>query len=468
MGYIGGNAMKDRLKVIKKQINEREDLVFLIVSVLFGIIMSFAKMGGDDAAIINAMHNFSIMDAWQQEKLNWVRWSSRILVNFVNRCMLGLPHWIWSFYLAISMFVLLKALSELFVKNNKKFCNLFIVCIVLMMPWQQLSTAGWICTTGTYFGPVAFGIMGLVPIAKCYKKIRCSLLETIFYAVCLIYGTNIEQMMVIAVGCYTVAVIYFVLKKRNAKLIFANFCVTMMSVVNFLRCPGNSSRQLSEEATWFPTFSMLNKVDKVDIGLFTTLRNIFLDNSFLFILIIIITMSFIANKKYVGKNYKYIAFFPTIALMLLGPFKNFLMLFFPHISGIYSEWSEYGLFTVDNAKGISAYAIYLILMIMLLSILLLIILVSNSIEDLIVYVTILALGLISRIAIGLSPTIYVSGTRTFEVFYMCIIIVGVKVFAENIVVEKMNAKTVNILEMMMVFSIVISFVEIGGLVRTMF
>ena len=89
MGYIGGNAMKDRLKVIKKQINEREDLVFLIVSVLFGIIMSFAKMGGDDAAIINAMHNFSIMDAWQQEKLNWVRWSSRILVNFVNRCMLG-------------------------------------------------------------------------------------------------------------------------------------------------------------------------------------------------------------------------------------------------------------------------------------------------------------------------------------------------------------------------------------------
>lgn len=45
-------------------------------------------------------------------------------------------------------------------------------------------------------------------------------------------------------------------------------------------CPGNSSRQLSEEATWFPTFSMLNKVDKVDIGLFTTLRNIFLDNSF--------------------------------------------------------------------------------------------------------------------------------------------------------------------------------------------
>lgn len=144
------------------------------------------------------------------------------------------------------------------------------------------------------------------------------------------------------------------------------------------------------------------------------------------------------------------------------------MLFFPHISGIYSEWSEYGLFTVDNAKGISAYAIYLILMIMLLSILLLIILVSNSIEDLIVYVTILALGLISRIAIGLSPTIYASGTRTFEVFYMCIIIVGVKVFAENIVVEKINAKTVNILEMMMVFSIVISFVEIGGLVRTIF
>lgn len=87
-------------------------------------------------------------------------------------------------------------------------------------------------------------------------------------------------MMVIAVGCYTVAVIYFVLKKRNAKLIFVNFFVTMMSVVNFLMCPGNSSRQLSEEATWFPTFSMLNKVDKVDIGLFTTLRNIFLDNSF--------------------------------------------------------------------------------------------------------------------------------------------------------------------------------------------
>ena len=49
-------------------------------------------------------------------------------------------------------------------------------------------------------------------------------------------------------------------------------------------------------------------------------------------------------------------------------------------------------------------------------------------------------------------------------YYYC----GVKVFAENIVVEKINAKTVNILEMMMVFSIVISFMEIGGLVRTIF
>lgn len=468
MGYIGGNAMKDRLKVIKKQINEREDLVFLIVSVLFGIIMSFARVGGDDATVINSTHNFSVMNAWQQEKLNWFRWSSRILVNFVNRSLLGLPRWIWGGYLFVSMYVLLKALSQLFVVENKKFCNLFIACLVLIMPWQQLSTAGWICTTGTYFGPVAFGIMGLVPIAKYYKKTRCSVLEEIFYIICLIYGTNIEQMMVIDVGCYTVAIIYFILKKINVKLILVNFCVTIMSVVNFWICPGNSGRKLEEEANWFPTFSMLNSVDKVDVGLFTTLRNIFLDNSFLFILIIIVMMTFIINKKYGEKKYKYIAFFPTIVLMLLGPFKNFLILFFPHISGIYNEWSEYGLFTVDNAKGISAYVIYLVLMVILLNILLLIILVSNSIEDLIVYVTILALGLISRIAIGVSPTIYASGTRTFEVFYMCIIIVGVKVFAENIVVEKINAKTVNILEMMMVFSIVISFVEIGGLVRTIF
>lgn len=175
MGYIGGNAMKDRLKVIKKQINEREDLVFLIVSVLFGIIMSFAKMGGDDAAIINAMHNFSIMDAWQQEKLNWVRWSSRILVNFVNRCMLGLPHWIWSFYLAISMFVLLKALSELFVKNNKKFCNLFIVCIVLMMPWQQLSTAGGYVLREHILDQLLLGLWGLFLLLNVIKKldVRC-------------------------------------------------------------------------------------------------------------------------------------------------------------------------------------------------------------------------------------------------------------------------------------------------------
>ena len=77
--------MENKLNIIKRKLRECNDLVFLIASVLFGIIMSFAKMGGDDATVINAMHNFSIMDAWQQEKLNWVRWSSRILVNFVNR-----------------------------------------------------------------------------------------------------------------------------------------------------------------------------------------------------------------------------------------------------------------------------------------------------------------------------------------------------------------------------------------------
>lgn len=37
--------MENKLNIIKRKLRECNDLVFLIVSVLFGIIMSFAKMG---------------------------------------------------------------------------------------------------------------------------------------------------------------------------------------------------------------------------------------------------------------------------------------------------------------------------------------------------------------------------------------------------------------------------------------
>lgn len=451
-----------------KSILERDDFIFIVTAIFWGIILSGIKIAIDDEALMASKKAFSTFEAFENEMKNWFVWSSRWLVNFIASRLLAYPRWLWCIYMGISMFVLQKAISLLFVTKNKSAWNLFVAFLVCIMPWTQITTAGWICTTATYFGPLAFGIMGLVPIAKTIRKEKMLNIEKVFYSIALFYGTNIEQMMVVGVGCYFAALIYLIYEKKEIRYIIINFLVTLVELANFLFCPGNSNRSLEEAADWFPNYGMMDFIDKADIGLFSTLGNIFLENSYLFILIILFILTCLIIRKTNDTKYRMIGSYSFVILVIIGPLREVMWKFFPDLQYLTASIDTQGLVNVSNVKNVLTFFQYSFIMSIMFGVVLSIALVSDKIIHFAIDMCILMLGLASRVAIGFSPTVYASSTRTFEMLFICIIMVGVHIAVNNIEIEQMSAKKVKVVKIVMISAIILSLWEMAGLVGARF
>ena len=92
----------------------------------------------------------------------------------------------------------------------------------------------------------------------------------------------------------------------------------------------------------------------------------------------------------------------------------------------------------------------------------------QSYEELIVAVILLAAGTASRVAMGFSPTIYASNTRTFAVMGFSVIAVGVLIYVKNVekgILSKIVEKKILY---GMRLSLLFSFINLWFLISTIF
>lgn len=454
---------------LAKKIYESDELIFWVISIIFAVIMYFAKWGGDDVAALGAMKSQTIGEAWRLGLGEWFTWSSRLLINLVFRILIILPRGVWGLYACLTMYILLKSLSVLFCgEKNKSYYNLFITFLVMTLPWVQLSTAGWVGTMATYFGPLALGLCGLIPIAKVYRDESMHIGEKLFYVFALIYGTNVEQMMVVALFCYLSAIVYFEYKKRRSVYLWGMLTIVVGSMLNVLFCPGNAARKIKETATWFPSYVQFDFVDKLDIGFFSTVRSLFLDNVLLSLIVMCVVLAIGIWKKYTSILYRCVGVFPVVTLIVLGPLKNFIIYFFPDIQYLYNEMSQDGLVTLDNVSSVIGMCQYAVMFLICAMILLSILLISDSVEQMYTSFVLLLAGLASRVAIALSPTIYASSTRTFQMLYFCVVAVGIQLVCQHVDVDKMSLKKINFTKIIMIGGIMISLLELVLLIGVRF
>ena len=154
----------EKKKYSIKKITSHPDFQISLISILFGIIIAMGKTGSDDIRM------FGWLEPGVKGVVKWVvdqyyTWSSRQLVDFVWAGVVKCGRIALVIYMAVCMFVMLKALKLLFGETNKR-VELFAVAMMMLMPFDTLPTAGWIATTASYFGPQAFGVMALLPIKK--------------------------------------------------------------------------------------------------------------------------------------------------------------------------------------------------------------------------------------------------------------------------------------------------------------
>lgn len=404
-------------QIMNKGINNK--LLYLVISIIFGVILAFSSSFGDDLYLMHA-NDISFIDSFNKALELTSTWSSRILINTLIFFFNDNHIILWAISMAISMYALLYALDKLFVKEKSVLCSLLIVTTVLLIPYNLLSTAGWISTTCTYFIPISLGFLSLIPIKKCLDNEEYKWYEYVIYGLALIFASNNEQVSVLILLAYIVSTIYFIINKKKSIFVYIELLLTILSFVYIVVCPGNWNRESSEVANWFPTYGMLNIFNKFDICFSTTMKWLFFENNFICIVCLILTI--LIFKKYKETTTRIISLFPTVITLVCGPFKSIFELIFPYISNINNIISINGLLTAVNRGNLEVFTTYFIWVLLLVSILITVIKLADNFKTLLIVLVLLISGLASRFAIMFSPTIYASGYRTCLVLVVCVLV----------------------------------------------
>lgn len=439
-----------------KKLNMNNKYLYLIISVLFGLILSFSASFGDDLYLMH-YNDVSFIDSINKAIELSNTWSSRILINSIVIYFNDNHVVLWVITMMISMFVLLYALDKQFNKDKSFLGALIIVSAVLLIPYDLLSSAGWITTTCTYFIPMSLGLLSLCPIKKCLCSEKYKWYEYIIYALAIVFACNHEQVSVVISCVYLVASIYFSINKKKSYFIYIQLLLAILSFVYIIICPGNWSREATEIANWFPTYGMLNVFNKFDICFSTTMKWLFFENNFISIICLLLTI--LIFKKYKETPIRIISLMPTVITIIEGPFNSIFNALFPYITNINNTISIQGLLTPVNRGNLEVFTTYLIWCLLLICLLITVIKLASSFKTLLIILTLLIAGFASRFAIMFSPTIYASGYRTCLVLILCIFVSVLILLFENLNKFK-NKKILSYVSIVLIILNLINFIYV--------
>ncbi len=401
------------------------------VSVMFAVLFSFANMAGDD---VGGMHveQGNFLSYWNRSVSMYYTWASRVLVNFVVFIFTDNNPIYWAIFNGISMFVLIEALKILFAdQHDDNTSNILIVCMVMLFPYWHLSSAGWMATVTTYFSPLAFGLLSLVPIKKILRDEKISWWEFVLYLLCLIYGANNEQVMVVILSCYLVAFGWNCMMKKSWNLYLTiNMLASVASAIFTVTCPGNAARKVAEIKNWFPAYEQMNIIDKAELGYETVAQWLVFGNNIFFEAICLL-LFILVWKKYSDSIIRWIAAIPVFITIAFGPAMSLIAGIYPQINSLGAAIPYWGLVNSQNRGGLGPYFEFLVMTLCLVIVLVNIFLLCKNLEQLVITLTLVVSGFLSRVAMGISPTIYASGIRTNTVMIFCIIAAVGYIFSIN-------------------------------------
>ncbi len=407
-----------------------ENKIIIITSVVFAVVFAFAHMALDDVAGMH-VENGGLIGYCKKSVGMYFTWASRVIVNFVVFVFTDNNPIYWAIFNGISMLAMLAAIKKLFIGDGKKASEIFMVCLVALFPYWHLASAGWMATVSTYFSPMAFGMLSLVPIKKICDGEQIEKREFVFYLACLIYGANNEQVMVVILLAYVIAFGWqlFMNKELNNQLLI-NVLAASASAIFIFTCPGNAARKIDETVSWFPGFGHLNVIDKAELGYETAAQWLVFGNN-LFFEVICVLLCILVWIKYGDRMIRTVALIPAIMTVAFGPFKTILTSLYPQIDSLAADIPYWGLVNPANRGGLGPFAEFFLISICLFIVLANALLLCREWKNAVVIVTLLFAGFASRVAMGISPTIYVSGSRTSLVMCFCIIAVMIYIFSIN-------------------------------------
>lgn len=324
----------------------------------------------------------------------YMGWSGRVVAYIFQIFMIHNPA-IFRILNSIIMIATPIAAWMLLDKDKKLGSLTLVILLFLLYHYGEMREAGLITTYVTYYWTLFANILFYLAIRsylKAEKFLSFSLVIVLFTGV---IACNTE------IGAFVNGIILFIIlfvnyskyKTVNSKIVLL-MLIPVLFLLFFLICPGLHIRTASETITWLPEFSSFTIVHKLYLGFAETLLYYFNSKSIILMIFLgSLLVSVIKNDLPI--SYIFLSLFGLIGFIIARNPDKLIINFA----------------SVSNEK---AY-LFLTFLLCFCSFVFLVIsrLYEKNKQILLLVSFILILGLLTRILMGFSPTLYASGFRTF-------------------------------------------------------
>lgn len=366
----------------------------------------------------------------------YLTWSSRTLADILSAVFTSYPIWIWQL-LNICVYTLIIVITsrilELFYKENhsdeKKENHSYVkqllltaLFFILLFPIFDMKTAEWVTTSINYLWTLLAFLSFCFYLLKSFSvSIKCRI-NTVIFFISVIYACTFELLAVMTVLFLAFVLFIKIREKLSCRLECIAFLIAILFLFYHLLCPGNLSRSLFS-VNLFSSWNSMNIVEHINIALCSTYARLTSFSSstgiqvfllyFIFNLLILISL----HKKYKD---------PMIDLVFLLPFVFTYL--FNQTDFQFESIEDFSESVSSFSVGQFRYTYQPILSILLFGMNitgLFLLFMNKSFHGincgfLVCLLYIVSLG--TRLALGLSPSVYASSYRTYIIIIFVFII----------------------------------------------
>lgn len=334
-------------------------------------------------------------------------WTSRVVIDFFVVSLVRLPL-LWK-VLDFAVFASLPVLFSSILGSSTliKWCS---AAAVLLYPFHDVGSAGWVTTTINYLWPV----WSIVFIGMLLKKMLChekiSWLEALVSVFASVIVGSHEQAAVVLLTILVLFGISMMKHKIYQLPLYDVFVlINLCSLAFILRCPGNSNRNLAGTAD-MPEFAGYTLGEKAYLGLLS-MERVFIAN--VDIVFFVVTAVFALLIYIKTDSYKKTLLSSLPVMLLLG--QSVIRTAYPGLSGIFVQP---GLVTAWSWGELSVWLPMVYLFVTIAAVLYALYqLLADNLAAYIYSVLLLGCGFAAGLVIGFTATIYVSGDRVYITLY---------------------------------------------------
>lgn len=381
-----------------------------VVGLVYHILMR--PMGGDDIFFFEATKDATL---WEYLSHRYLNWTSRVVSEFILVNVIQVPI-VWRVidFLMFATFPMI--LAKLF--NDSELMRWCAAGAVLIFPFHDMGTAGWITTTVTHFWPL-WGIffVGLL-LKKMAAEKRIHPAEATFgVLVCVMTGSHEQYAVIMAVLFVLYGAYLWLQKKKLACMPFLVMLVivTVASLAVIALCPGNAGRNAVSLAD-LPIYATFGFGEKLYLGLLSIERVFIANADAVFFAVALVWMMLVYLKT---NDYKKTIISGVPLLIMFG--QTVVRTAYPGLSGLFVmpeqilEWSWSELSTWIPM-------VYLVLTVAAM-IYALFQLFGENLYEYICVLILLGCGFGAGMVLGFMATIYVSGERVYAPLYSILLLV---------------------------------------------